>query len=72
MNNFVKKLADYQYSLDSTFWIITSSKAKYTYFGHLQEEYEMMASVSINKVSEHTHTLYNKIIYIYIYIYTHI
>ena len=31
-----------------------------------------MASVSINKVSEHTHTLYNKIIYIYIYIYIYI
>ena len=29
-----------------------------------------MASVSINKVSEHTHTLYNKIIYIYISIYS--
>ena len=49
MNNFVNEIADCQYSLDSTFWIIVSSEAKYAHVGHLQEEYELMDSVSINK-----------------------
>ena len=50
MKNFVNEIADYQYALGSTFWIIICPKTKYAYFGHLQEEYEMMASVSINEV----------------------
>ena len=66
INNFVNEIADYQYSIDSTFWIITSSKAKYAYIRHLQKEYKFIASVSIDKV------WFKKIskpnIYIYIYI----
>ena len=50
MKNFVNEIADCQYCLDSTFLIITLSKEKYAYLGHLQEEYETMASISINKV----------------------
>ena len=38
-------MADCQYSRDSTFGVIASSMKKYAWFGHLQEEYEMMASV---------------------------
>ena len=45
MNNFVNVMVDYQYSQDSTFRVIVSSMEKYVWFGHLEEEYEMMASV---------------------------
>ena len=44
MNNFVNVMVDYQYSQDSTCRIIVSSMEKYVWFGHLEEEYEMMAS----------------------------
>ena len=50
MNNFVSKIVDSQYSEDSTFCIIISSKTKYAYFSYLQEEYEMMVLILINKV----------------------
>ena len=50
MDNFVNGIADCQYSLNLFFWVITSSMEKYACFGYAQEEFEMMASISINKV----------------------
>ena len=43
-------MVDCQYSQDSTFGDIVSSMGKYAWFCHLQEEYEMMASVYEHKV----------------------
>ena len=68
MNNSVNEIAGYQYSIHSIFWILILSKKKHAYFGHLQDEYEMMASISINKVwvqkisKPKVNKLYNKII----------
>ena len=44
MNNFVDVMADCQYSQDSNFGDIVSSMESYTWFGHLEEECEMMAA----------------------------
>ena len=50
MDSFFNEIVDCQYTLDLIFWVITSSIEKYACFGHSQEEFEMMASISINKV----------------------
>ena len=42
---FVNIMVDCQYSQDSTFEVVVSSMEKYAWFGHLEEEYEMMGSV---------------------------
>ena len=44
INNFVNVMVDCQYSQDSTFGVIVSSMETYAWFGHIEEEYEMMAS----------------------------
>ena len=38
-------MADCQYSQDSTFGVIVSSMEKNAWFGHIEEEYEMMTFV---------------------------
>ena len=50
MNSFVNVMVDCQYSQDSTFGDIVSSMEKYAWFGHLEEEYGIMASVYKHKV----------------------
>ena len=70
MKNFVNEIADCQYSFDSTFSIIISSKERYAYFGHSQEEYEMMDKygISLKIRKPNIHKIYITRLYLYMHI----